>query len=62
MTLDELYALKRRLNEQKRQIDSVLADVQRSIQALCNHDWKWEQVAGEGRTCQKCGLRDYSND
>lgn len=33
-----------------------------ALRKVCAHDWKWEQVAGEGKTCSKCGARDYSDD
>lgn len=31
-------------------------------QMECDHEWKWHQAAGEGRICEKCGLRDYNDD
>ena len=26
------------------------------------HRWKWHQIAGEGRYCQVCELRDLTDD
>lgn len=25
----------------------------------CEHEWRWHQVAGEGRLCEKCGERNF---
>jgi len=32
------------------------------IQEVCDHEWRWAQVAGEGRVCDKCGAVDYEGD
>lgn len=32
---------------------------QRIRQEQCEHEWEWWQVAGEGKVCRKCGMRDY---
>jgi hypothetical protein len=35
------------------------------LQAECGqagHQWKWHQIVGEGRYCQVCELRDFSDD
>lgn len=35
---------------------------QRVRREQCAHDWKWAQIAGEGRCCQKCGTHDFDCD
>lgn len=55
---EELKDLKR----QRSEIDSKIKDVVQRIQAQCKHDWKWHQIAGEGRYCQKCGYVDLTCD
>lgn len=35
------------------------------IQEKCGkvgHDWKWHQIAGEGRYCKICGFDDPNTD
>ena len=62
MTLDEVRAKKKRLLARQAKIDREFAAVTREHQSICDHGLLWEQAAGEGISCRKCGLRDYSND
>ena len=55
---EELDDLKR----QRSEIDSKIKDVVLRIQAQCEHNWKWQQIAGEGRYCTKCGYVDLACD
>lgn len=31
-------------------------------QEQCEHQWDWWFVAGEGKVCRKCGLRDFKSE
>lgn len=35
---------------------------QRIKQENCEHDWTWHQIAGEGKICKLCYLRDVFAD
>lgn len=52
ITRDELRAM----------LDAVENDWRETKQATCQHKWEWHQIAGEGRICHACGLRDFSDD
>lgn len=52
ITRDELRAM----------LDAVETDWRETRQATCQHKWQWHQIAGEGRICHACGLRDFSDD
>ena len=43
-------------------INAKIKDLTVKIQELCDHEWYWAQVAGEGRICSKCGKVDYEGD
>ena len=30
--------------------------------ATCKHEWEWYQIAGEGKICKRCHLRDMNCD
>ena len=55
MEVDQLRAKRKALINQ-------IAEIDRELQGLCIHDWKWHQIAGEGRYCAKCGKRDFDCD
>ena len=50
------------LEQQRVEIDRQIKDVVGQIQAQCEHTWKWQQIAGEGRYCTKCGYVDLACD
>ena len=50
------------LERQRSEIDNEIKDVIAQIQAQCEHNWKWQQIAGEGRYCTKCGYADLDCD
>lgn len=50
------------LIDQIRCIQEQLDDMDRRIQLVCVHRWVWAPIAGEGRVCTRCGLRDFSDD
>lgn len=54
-TTEELRAERLALMDRLRQIDTEL-------QALCQHKWAWYPIAGEGKICLICGLRDHCED
>lgn len=43
-------------------ITDLVKNIQRDIQQQCPHEFKWNQTAGEGRTCTKCKLWDLDCD
>lgn len=52
ITREEVKAMLQALDEDWREVS----------QATRKHEWKWHPVAGEGKICHQCGLRDYSED
>ncbi len=34
----------------------------KSQSTQCQHIWKWHPIAGEGKICALCGLRDFKCD
>lgn len=58
----QLLARRRTLIDQRAQANFEIAEVDRRLSDLCSHEWKWHQVAGEGRYCMKCGKRDFDCD
>lgn len=36
-------------------VAKLRADLDRRLQQLCDHEWQWHQIAGEGQFCRKCG-------
>lgn len=58
----ELLEKRWKLIEQRAQVNREIFELDCALQRLCKHDWKWEQVAGEGKTCVKCGAHDYRDD
>lgn len=57
-----LLALRKTLIDQRAQANFKISEVDRRISELCAHEWKWHQVAGEGRYCTKCEKRDFDCD
>lgn len=47
---------------QRDRLNAEIAAVELRLQALCSHEWRWRQVAGEGRECRRCGLWDLDCD
>lgn len=43
-------------------IEAELEKIEKRLQDLCDHNWHWCQVAGEGRYCTKCMKRDMDCD
>ncbi|MGB2832952.1 MAG: hypothetical protein WBC07_08345 [Methylotenera sp.] len=43
-------------------ITDLVKNMPRDIQRQCQHEFKWKQTAGEGRTCTKCQLWDLDCD
>ena len=62
LKVDQLRAKREALINQQSKITSEIAEIDRELQGLCIHDWKWHQIAGEGRYCAKCGKRDFDCD
>lgn len=62
MTPEELQAKLDGLRAKRRELNFEISLVTADIQRLCQHEWKWHQVAGEGRYCPLCGAVDYSED
>jgi len=46
------------LMAQRELLDKRIDDARRAVQALCDHQWRLHQVAGDGRYCIHCGLND----
>jgi len=65
-TLDQLksdrLALVLKRDKANAKINAEIHDLTVKIQELCDHEWYWAQVAGEGRICSKCGKVDYEGD
>lgn len=61
-SMDELRKQREALLDKKSRLRAQLEDIDRRIQLVCIHDWRWCQVAGEGRICVKCDLRDFHDD
>lgn len=57
-----LLVRRRSLVELRAQTNFEISEIDRRLSELCNHDWEWHQVAGEGRYCTKCGKRDFDCD
>lgn len=47
---------------QRDRLNAQIAAIDLRLQALCRHEWRWRQVAGEGRECRLCGLWDLDCD
>lgn len=62
MSLAQLESRKAALLSIRTGINALLQNIQRDIQQQCQHDFKWNQTAGEGRTCTKCKLWDLDCD
>lgn len=58
---DRLVLVKRR-DADNAKINKEIHELTVRIQELCDHEWYWAQVAGEGRICSKCGKVDYEGD
>lgn len=58
----QLLARRRMLIGQRAQAKFEISEIDRRLSELCHHDWKWHQIAGEGRYCTKCGKRDFDCD
>lgn len=58
----QLLARRRSLIDQRSQVNFEIAEIDRRLSDLCSHEWKWHQIAGEGRYCTKCGATDYCDD
>ena len=58
----ELKEKKDALIEKIKKATCEINEVDLAFRRICRHEWKWEQVAGEGKTCWRCGARDYSDD
>jgi hypothetical protein len=50
------------LQAERDELDLKIYKIKRQLQNLCDHDWRWHQIVGEGRYCNKCMKRDYSVD
>lgn len=57
-----LLARRRNLVNQRADVLFEIGQIDRRLMRICKHEWKFEQIAGEGKTCVKCGARDYSDD
>lgn len=47
---------------QRSAIDAELKQIDERLQELCDHNWHWHQIAGEGRYCTKCMKHDLDCD
>lgn len=65
-TVDQLkserLALITKRDKANAKINKEIHELTVRIQELCDHEWYWAQVAGEGRICSKCGRHDYEGD
>ena len=59
---NELIARRASLVGQRAQVNSEIDEIDRRLSELCSHDWRWHQIAGEGRYCTKCSKRDTDCD
>lgn len=50
------------LTVQRVSIDRQIDAVRQQWRAVCQHQWQWHQVAGEGRYCVLCGQHDWADD
>jgi len=60
--LTELLERRRTLVEELAKSKAAFDAIDFQIQDVCEHDWHWHQVAGEGRVCAKCARRDFCDD
>lgn len=61
----KIAAVRTRYQAARKQLgDSEAEEIQRLQQecADAGHQWKWHQVAGNGRYCQICDINDASDD
>lgn len=61
-TEQELLAKRKSFVARRERARLEIIKIDKQLQQMCAHNWSWEQVAGDGRTCTKCRLRDYNDD
>lgn len=62
MDSSDLHKQLKALYEERGELDRKISEINKQLQNLCDHDWKWHQIAGDGRYCTKCDKEDYSED
>jgi hypothetical protein len=60
--MDDLHKQLEALHAERGELDRKISDIKMQLQDICDHDWKWHQIVGEGRYCNKCMKRDFSDD
>ena len=50
------------LVERRAQLSDEIKQIDRRIREICQHDWKWSPIAGDGQYCPKCGAHNYDVD
>lgn len=58
----ELRAIREWLEAKRDRLNAEIVAIDGQIQLICCHEWRWRQVAGEGRVCPKCGKWDLDCD
>lgn len=64
MTVDKVELTKklRTLRSKRVSLNRQIEEITEKLQALCDHLWKLEQVAGDGRRCLICDKHEYCED
>lgn len=47
------------LRQRQAEIRKEDAEINAKIQELCDHEWRWQPVAGEGMYCPWCGALNF---
>lgn len=50
------------LQAERDELDLKIYEIKTQLQNICDHDWKWYPIVGDGRYCTKCRKHDYSED
>lgn len=57
-----LAAMEATIAKKRKDLKSLEARAKSLRQELCNHEWKYKQIAGEGSYCIHCDKEDLERD